>query len=342
MNNSFQTSFSVVALILACLTIAAVPAHALQETEYPIVGFSVSPIHPHYATIRENGLVEITNYETDTVIQTHSVPLPFQDPNDLDVLGFKASAITYSPDGKQIAIVIRDISALGKIYLLDIETGQVDLNDEWIGIYRVTDMSWSPGGTQLAVAMHSGGADQLILSSVITLNIASGELEHTLADAGFIDNHAFGVAEWSGSNLIAYANRSVLVVWDATSSSEVSSVETSEIIYDAAWSPDSNRIATYHGDGAIQIWDADSKASEPQQVMRVQSEKLLSHAMIWLSDDLLAINVWTNIEIWDVSTGVLVELIKTDNFIRGIGMLSTGEMAYASPQYVFRQTLTLP
>jgi hypothetical protein len=112
-----QNAFAFIVLVLLLLDWAGVDA--LQFNPPAIIGFSISPTRPHYATIRENGLLEITNYQTSTVIGSYFVPLPGQDITNLISIGYQVRDISYSPDGNLIAASIADISSRGMIYLVE-------------------------------------------------------------------------------------------------------------------------------------------------------------------------------------------------------------------------------
>jgi len=307
---------------------------ATQSTTSSIVGFSVNSTDPHYATIREDGLLEITDYQTSAIIESYFVTLPFQDVDDLDPTGFNVGTITYSPDGTQIAISISDPSRSGIIYLLDWETGQITRAHDQDYIRRVNGMSWNPDGNRIVVALQDGGSDQFILSSVEILNVISGEWEHVLADSAFINNYTFTTVDWSNSNIIAYADQSTLILWDADRQVEIASIDTSADIHRIVWAPDSHHLATLNADRTLQVWDTDSDLSTPQQMMSTITDNFRSRGMTWLDDNLIAVNLWTDIEVWNVANTSLEELIKTDHFIFGFGMLEDNELAFADPRSV--------
>ncbi len=310
------------------------PVTASDTTEPAIVALSISPVNPHYATVRQNGLVEIVDYQTGVVINTHTIPLPFQDVNNLNPTGFNVADIAYSPSGNPIAVVIADISDWGIVYLLNWETGEIRPAHNNASLDRINDLSWSPDGSKIVLALQDGGADQLILSRIAILNVTTGEMEPTLLDDGAIDNYAATVVAWSASNVIAYANRSELILWDATNSMELGTLTASDEIYDAVWDLQANRIATLNDDRTIQVWDVTSIPYALEQTWQVRSDRLLSEGMSWIGENILAVNLWTDVEVWNVTDATLEGVIESDLFVYGLVALPNNEILIAGPQSV--------
>ncbi|MBN8594350.1 MAG: WD40 repeat domain-containing protein [Anaerolineae bacterium] len=310
------------------------PVTASDTTEPAIVALSISPMNPHYATVRQNGLVEIVDYQTGVVINTYTIPLPFQDVNNLNPTGYNVVDIAYSPLGNPIAVVIADISISGIIYLLDWETGEVRPAYNQTYLRRINDIGWSPDGNRIVLALQDGGADQLILSRIAILNVTTGEMERTLLDAESIDNYAVTVVAWSASNVIGYANRSELILWDATTSMELGSLSASDEIYDAVWDPQANRIATLNEDRTIQVWDVTAIPYALEQSWQMRSDRFRSRGMSWIGENILAVNLWTDVEVWNVTDATLEGVIESDLFVNGLGALPNNEILIAGPQSV--------
>jgi WD40 repeat protein len=310
------------------------PVTASDTSEPAIVALSISPVNPHYATVRQNGLVEIVDYQTGVVINTYTIPLPFQDVNNLNPTGYNVVNIAYSPLGNPIAVVVSDISISGIIYLLDWETGEVRPAYNQTYLRRINDIGWSPDGSRIVLALQDGGADQLILSRIAILNVTTGEMEPALLDAESIDNYAVTVVAWSASNVIAYANQSELILWDATTSMELGSLTASDEIYDAVWDSQANRIATLNDDRTIQVWDVTSIPYALEQTWQVRSDRLLSEGMSWVGENLLAVNLWTDVEVWNVTDGTLEKVIESNLFVNGLGTLPDNSILIAGPQVV--------
>lgn len=334
-----RNQLTLASFILMSLLLYMFEVNALQPIPSPIVGFSISPTNPHYATIRENGAVEVIDYQTSAVIGSYSIPLPFQDLTNLDPTGFNIGAIAYSPDGNQIAISISDISFSGIIYLLDWQTGLIRQDLGQVNLNRIVDMSWSPDGSSLAVASIDGGADQILFSDIAIVNVTSGEIQQRLADMISIEGQALSVVAWSSLDIIAYANDTTLVFWDANANTALESAITSSRTLNAIWSPNGQYIATLHSDRTLQIWDGSSDLSAPQQTISIMGNEFLSRDMRWLDDNLLAVNVWTEIQIWNVTRVSLEEVIEADHFIVGLGSLTNNEIAFADPQSVSTYSL---
>ena len=141
-------------LFLTSVLFQSVGVTASQVLSPPIIGFSTNPAYPHYATIRENGLLEVTDYQSSAVIGSYFIPLPFQDINDLDPTGLNVGSITYSPDGTQIAVSVSDISSSGIVYLLDWQTGDISEAYNQTYLRMVRNMSWSHDSNRLVLALE--------------------------------------------------------------------------------------------------------------------------------------------------------------------------------------------
>lgn len=329
-----------VALMLVMILFGAFGVKASQILPPPIVGFSVNPIHPHYATIRKNGLLEITNYQTSANIGSYLIPLLYQDINNLDPTGFNVRDIVYSTEGDFIAVTTTDISSGGMFYLVDWQTGVIREELGPADLNRIIDMSWSPDGNNLVVASIDGGADQLAISDIAIININSGEIEQTLASMSRVDGQAWAVVAWSSGDIVAYANDTTLVFWDANANMSLESVITSSRTLNAVWSPNGQYIATLHTDRTLQIWDAYSDLSIPKQTTIILDEDFLSLDMQWLDNSLIAVNVWTDIQIWNTTTEDLEETIETEDYVRGLGASINNEVIFAGSQSVSTFPLT--
>jgi WD40 repeat protein/tRNA A-37 threonylcarbamoyl transferase component Bud32 len=152
-------------------------------------------------------------------------------------------ALAVSPDGTRLAVA----GSLG-VWLYDAETldvlGLLEGHEE-----PVTDVTWSPDGTQLASSSQDG--------SVRVWDATSGEELHTLR------GHVGSVASvaWSpaGTLLASGGWDDSVRVWDLDSGSERHVLAShTGAVKGLAWSPDGTQLASGSRDGSVRLWDAES------------------------------------------------------------------------------------
>jgi hypothetical protein len=313
--------------------------HAQQSIASPIIGLSQSPTNPHYAIVRENGAVEVVNYVTGAGVGTYFVPLPFQDITELRPDGYRARTIAYSPDGNNIAIAISIGSTSGQVYLLDWTAGEIKLAHSEAELDAINDMSWSPDSNRLVLALQYGTLDQIMSSSVKILDINTGMFEKSLTSISRVDNYSIGVVDWSQSGVIAYAVDSSLFLWDSYANAEVGTLSASDTIFNAAWSPDTHRIATLNANRTIEIWDLEYGLEQPVETLNVVADTFRSRTMSWLNNDLLAADFWTDIYVWNVTRATLEEVFRLEDRVSGIGDIDS-ELVYAGTYSVGLAPLT--
>jgi WD40 repeat protein len=324
----------VFALLILCFGVLTTAAqNDSRDPSDAIMGLSVHPTLPHYAIVRQSGNIEIFNYETSALVEVFSITIPFQDEAE-DPLGFKVQAIEYSPDGTRLAVSVSDTFSSGLISIIDLQTKQIRRAHNEVALRRINDMSWNPDGTKLVLALQSGTVDQLVVSSIEILDVTTGEIEVSLVERSSINNETASSVDWWRSDVIAYAIGKNLVFWDEVTGNQKMSIEVENEILDIAWSPQGDRIAMLSVDGTIRIWKVAANNITLLDAWSPVTPNFFSRAMTWIDDSILAVNRWTNIEIWNAAEPDCIQLIETEHFIFGIGTLPGGQIVYAGPNEV--------
>lgn len=223
------------ALILDAHT--GVKLHTLSgQHEEDIVNILWSPIGDRLLTTSPDRYAVVWDAQTGKPIYT--------------LRGHKESLtnVEWSPSGDRFLTSNQD----GTVNVWDAATGKARLTipisstDSVVGI-------WFPSGKRILVVASSG-----VGSGVF--DAATGEAQLAL----FTGNPAAGGMRWVGlspaGNLIytLLADTSI-IIWDATSGEELFTLrgQRGQIwsFYPAAWSPDSQRLASASNDGTVMVWD---------------------------------------------------------------------------------------
>jgi eukaryotic-like serine/threonine-protein kinase len=150
-------------------------------------------------------------------------------------------AITWSPDGKQIAIAANS----NWLYLFDSETLDCQARFQPTTT-RIHGITWSPDGKLLAVAAAQPAA--------VILSVETGELVKTL------DGHSYEVRAiaWSpdGNRIATGGADRQLIVWNPDWESPVVSMEFDSEVRSVAWSHNNKMLAGISQNGQLKLWKA--------------------------------------------------------------------------------------
>ena len=194
-----------------------------------VTGVAWSPDGRRLATASADNTAKIWNVETGEELLT------------LRGHGGKVSSVAWSPDGRRLATASEDKSA--KIW--DALTG-LALQSLSNHIESVSSVTWSPNGRLLATQTEFGGVQIWDAERAIDLR--------QLGNSGY----SFGsVVTWSpDGKRIALACLYGAKLWDAATGEKLSTLTGhSSIVFSAAWSPDSRRLATGGADETAKVWD---------------------------------------------------------------------------------------
>ena len=192
-----------------------------------------SPTNDHMAIGYENGLLQILDAKSRTVI----LELQFQD---------RISAMDFSPDGERLGIAIWD----GTAKVLNAETG-AELFSLTGHVGPVYDIDFSPDGKLIA----TGGGDALVK----IWHAANGSLGVTLpSHTDVVTSVDFGP---QSDRLVSGSNDDTAILWDLTTNSLMNKFRPDGFetegnrVESVAFNPLGNRIIT-GGYQTVVVWDA--------------------------------------------------------------------------------------
>ncbi len=167
---------------------------------------------------------------------------------------------TWSPDGKQIAFISDASSSNLNLWLMNAADGSGKRPLATPGLVQETvdELAWSPDGSQLAVALFSGGVSQVAIVPTGTRARQSGQV---LTD---IPGGALDPAWSPDGRWIAYAAREgkgVDVFVMAADGSRRQRLTDDGLARSPAWSPDGRSIAYLSAQGGtFDVWVVDVQA----------------------------------------------------------------------------------
>jgi predicted outer membrane repeat protein len=221
------------------------------------------------------------------------------------------SDVAWSPDGGMIAIArglepCNPVLSENVIQIVDANTGQVIHNLEG-HTCLVASVAWSPDGTRLASSSYDGTIRIWDVATWTTLVVS--------------EPRAFGRGSltWNpdGTRLANYVSMLLGVeILDSTTGQLVADLIGRRPVYDPAWSPDGNWLATGSEDATIQIWDAHSLAgvvTESVATLAGHTEAIASVAWHPSSERLASASSnrsTGSIRIWDRATAQTVLTIE--------------------------------
>lgn len=210
-------------------------------------------------------------------------------------------ALAWSADNRSLAVSV----PTNQVIVYDTQSGQA-ISTQQAFDDTVTDLVWSPDGTQVVAARDVNNALRrwkVSNSETVSLLDARLELAYRLA--------------WSpDGKQIASAHRDgVLCLWTAAANTCDTYIQAEpKAIYGLAWSADGTKLVT--GGNAIRIWDAATGkllsifgADKSTTYLRIQWPALNQPLVTFQSD--ASQNDATSVRFWDVATGqVLTEFVK--------------------------------
>lgn len=202
-----------------------------------------------------------------------------------------STSVAWSPDGKRLA------SAIGDVQVWDVATGRIltryfpPLSS---GLGTVNTIAWSPDGKYLAGSFASWNSNGICIWDTRT-----GKLVHI-----FQSNNEMPSRAWSpnGKYLLTIGN--AVEVWSMPTGQLVST-HTQHSVQNAAWSPDSTRIASADSDGTVQIWDALTGHGLLTYTGHVNQGAGVE-ALAWSPDGKRLVSSGSDIQVWNAATGKLI------------------------------------
>ncbi len=174
---------------------------------------------------------------------------------DLMTVGQFVETVAWSPDGRLLAATRANPalrSEVGFLALFDATTGEMvaELRGQTGGIY---DASWSPDSRFLATAAEDG--------TVCVWDVIAHKAVRTLGGGG--PSKAVWSVAWSpdGCRIAAVGGLldGKIRIWEAATGTLQATLDPDDAggSHDAAWSPDSRRLATAHAPGTVIVWNVD-------------------------------------------------------------------------------------
>jgi len=186
---------------------------------------------------------------------------------------------------------------------------------------RVTDVAFSPDGTQLA----SAGWDSVIKVS----DVATGKLQFTLK------GHSIGINSVAfspdGTRLATAAKDRTVKVWDIGTRKEVLTLKGhTKTVNCARFSPDGASLVSASDDGTMKVWDVDS--GKAKSTIKLDSGPVRSVAFSFDGMTLASVKDtppssqrMSTLEVWNTTTWQVTATFPMDNeFAEGVSFSPDG------------------
>jgi WD40 repeat protein len=276
-------------------------ADSTQESPTRIECVAWSPDGSQFATGQNDGTVQIWDTATNQLLRAFHVTAE-PDPSLI------ISDVKWSPDGNKLAVAATSGWSYAVIPVLDATTGQILATFE--AYTESYEVDWSPDGSKLAGAAIKGHAGSSFSSGVIEIWDTDTWQELVSLD----ESSAISSVAWSpdGAKLASGDADGVTVVRSVSDWQWLYYLlaSTSGSASDITWSPDGVLLAVTSGRGPIRVW-----STSTQQVSRTfecrDNGSLLD--MTWNPDgSQIAAACTEGIRIWEVASGLLIDIIHTD------------------------------
>ena len=250
--------------------------HSFSRGDSVVWSVGYSPDHDHMAIGYENGLLQILDAKSRTVI----LELQFQD---------RISAMDFSPDGERLGLAIWD----GTAKVLNVETGD-ELFSLTGHVGPVYDIDFSPDGKLIA----TGGGDALVK----IWHAANGSLSVTLpSHTDVVTSVDFGP---HSDLLVSGSNDDTAILWDLTTNSLMNKFRPDGFetegnrVESVAFNPLGNRIIT-GGYQTVVVWDAIAYT----EIHRLRGNQADVYAVAFSPDGLSMLTASSGVKIWDYYVG---------------------------------------
>ncbi|MEL6470130.1 MAG: caspase family protein [Cyanobacteria bacterium J06623_4] len=217
--------------------------------------------------------------------------------------GTRVRAVTFSPDGGQLAIAVGDAA---KIF--DIATGETVAalpHDA-----RVADVSFSPDGKQLATASY----DETARVWDATTGKALSRFSHEDA----VKTVAFNS---QGTHLLTTSFNEVAQVWSLDTEAISDTLTHSSLVNAASFSPDGQRVVTASEDETARLW----------KVTPTASTRLLDHEDVVRGVSFTNDGKWVvtgssdrTVKVWNAATGEISHTLEHPRGIRTLRVSPDG------------------
>lgn len=257
---------------------------ALVEVPGTIQAFDISPDETQIAIAARNKLI-IYDLNSLQTVQTLQI---FKD------LG----SVAWSPDGRNIAVIDRDIEDYGNgyihLFIFNTDTWAISYeyqNSASAYVYGLgSSLAWSPNGKRIALTLPESG--------LTVLDIQQGGIAASMPDLAYQP----GDISWSpdSSRLIANEFGFGLRRWRLDVNKWVRLYDPgSQPASRIAWSPDGKHIASGHYGGTICLWNTGNNTCEG--FIRAHFNSV--DGLDWSPDGKFIATSSGAIRIWDVNTG---------------------------------------
>jgi WD40 repeat protein len=247
---------------------------------------------------REDG--EVTVWDTGTHKEVRSLRSPY-----------RVTAITYSPDGRQLACSCADEA----VRVWESETGR-EVYSLWGHAGQVFGVAFSPDGTRLA----SGGSDQVVRAWDLATR------REVFSFRGHSDA-VVGVAFSPDGRRLASASRDRTVkLWAVAESQPAVALRGGAgAVWGVAFSPDGRRLASATQEGIVQVWDVAAGALAHS----AQAHEKTAGAVAFSQDREALVSGGGDglVKVWDAKTGApRAVLPRSAAGIQGLALSPDGRL----------------